>query len=68
MTNKKMSVSAPGYGTFELIRTGPAPEEQPLSDSDIASLKDGIADIENGRYIEASALVEKLRAKYGLYR
>ena len=61
-----LPVEVPGYGTYQLIRSEPAPQEQPLSDADIASLKHGIADIENGRCTDADELVAKMRAKYGL--
>lgn len=61
-----LPVEAPGYGTYHLIRDEPTPQEQPLSESDIASLKHGIDDIEHGRSIDADELVAKMRAKYGL--
>lgn len=59
-------VEAPGYGTYHLVRDEPIPHEQSLSESDFASLKRGIDDIEHGRSIDADGLVAKMRAKYGL--
>ena len=61
-----LPVEVPGHGTYQLIRSTPAPQEQPLSDADIASLKRGIEDVEHGRFIDADELVAKMKAKYGL--
>lgn len=61
-----LPVDAPGYGTFRLVRDNPVPQEQPLSESDVASLKRGVEDFEQGRYSDADELVAKMRAKYGL--
>ena len=64
-----LTISKPGRRTLAVIdASAGACQEEPLSESDVASLKSGIADFEDGRYIEATVLVEKLRAKYGLYR
>lgn len=61
-----LPVDAPGYGTYRLVRDNPVPQEQPLSESDVASLKRGVEDFEQGRYSDADELVAKMRAKYGL--
>lgn len=61
-----LRVSAPGYGTYDLVRCDPALQEEPLSESDIASLKSGIADLESGRYMSMDDFLAEIRAEYGL--
>lgn len=64
-----LRVSAPGYGDFVLVSSNAAsPPEPSLSAADAASLRQGLADFQNSDYIEASELVAKMRAKYGLHR
>lgn len=59
--------SVPGRGDYELVRTGQDAEtEEHLSESDIASLKQGIADFENGNYSDAFEFLSEIRREYGL--
>ena len=61
-----LPIDAPGYGTYRLVRDDAKPQKQQLSESDIASLKRGIDDFEQGRYSDAFEFLHEIRAEYGL--